>query len=74
MFVKWECGCKGIKFDKYNLVIDFCDYQDYGLVDRQMGEKPFTQLDHSEADLLIIKTNDLIQKGLELEKLKRILK
>jgi len=54
-FVKWNCGCKGIKTEKLCIVFDFCDYSDimntfstYGMAIRDMKNTKYENMTEEE--------------------------
>ena len=54
MFVKWECGCKGIKLGESCWVVDPCDSEDGSLTmyKRQMVDSPAVVMGRREYETL----------------------
>ena len=76
-FVKWDCGCIGLKINNKNIVIKACD-RDYETSEaltfthRDMDEK-FHNLTDSEIDKLCRNIDIMLWDGLKLRKIKNLI-
>ena len=73
MFVKWECGCTGLKLDDLNILVTACDGDGHGhtysfMKDRRdLSEKVSHPLPKDERDEMISELGHLIHKGQDFE-------
>jgi hypothetical protein len=78
MFVKWECGCKGLKDNNVEILITSCDREicdhEYSFVKGyDLGAKNTEELSIAEIDLMIEAIGSLVQKGQDLNVITGIL-
>ena len=76
MFVKWECGCKGLHLDQGDFVIYTCDTED-GKLDffnrGFMNEKSFVELPKDEIEKMVKEIRHLMIAGYGARKFKNAL-
>lgn len=81
MFVRFDCGCQGIRMDGLDLVIAPCDYEgDYMTADssvsfyrRDLSDKSVTKLNDAKASELIDKVARLVGDGHRFRTIKGLL-
>ena len=63
MFVKWDCGCLGLKLDDQAIVIKACDDTGIGFSSRTMVDKTWTKLSDKDSSKLMAEVQKLIFLG-----------